>query len=209
MTNPRLRAERGANFDDVTTMIQEILCAAWGEDWGTFTQSYPSGRDSTDVDLPMITYQLDGMRPGIIGNSNTREIKPRIREYVKTEDDEGGITIYGRVLDCSIRFECWADNNKKATELAMDFIDLLDTYTGFLLRNGVARIIFSEMTNPGGDYSLKDNAASRVLKYDVRIEHVTEARHGTIDRIIAEVTNALRQSAEQKESMKMTIEKSE
>lgn len=91
----------------------------------------------------------------------------------------------------------------------MDFIDLLDTYTGFLLRNGVARIIFSEMTNPGGDYSLKDNAASRVLKYDVRIEHVTEARHGTIDRIIAEVTNALRQSAEQEESMKMTIEKSE
>lgn len=186
----RLRAESNINFDQMTTLIHQLIVVAWGKEWdGLFYHAYPSGTDPTNVKMPAITYQLDEMTPAVVGSNDVREIKPRLRDSVPADDNgEGGADVYGQLFECTVRFECWDEGNAKATKLAMEFIDFMNTFKGYLMSQGANSIIFKKMYNPAGEYQLRDDAASRVLEYSVRLEHVTHVNYDVIKRITGTVS---------------------
>lgn len=169
----RLRAEGNLDFDGFTDVVHRLLKAAWGDDWGTFCEAFPNGTNPNSVKLPVITYSLREMRPGHVGNTQTREIKPRLRgEYKAGEsgDSNPPVTqVYGQVMDCEVVFEIWEENNAKATVLAKRFRDFMRTYTGFMMQKGVQQLIFDYQNNEQ-ETRLRDNAICRKQVYYVRLE---------------------------------------
>jgi hypothetical protein len=186
MSHPRLQAQNSANFDQFTDIVMRLLNAAWGEGWGTFCEAFPNGTEPNSVKLPVITYMLKEMVPGVIGNQGTREIKPRHRGSFKQEADGIGpqhIDVYGRVFDCEVVFEIWEENNTKATELATRFMDFMDMYTGYIKSQGVKEVIFRRYSNEMESGEWKDSISCRSLYYYVRLEHLNEVPSDVIEKV--------------------------
>lgn len=184
-----LQAEKPCNFEEFTDIIARLLNAAWGEGWGIFTEVFPNGTDSTNIDVPVITYTLKEMQPGIISKNETREIKPRHRHTFYPEVPGEPVTeVYGQVLDYEVLFEVWEENNTKASKLAERFRELLFMYTGFMKSQGVKELFFRRYSNEteGGEH--RDNIVGRCLYYDLRLEHLISVDTEVIQRVIAHVT---------------------
>jgi len=184
----RLRAKKSASFDDFTSLVHQLIKVAWGTEWGTFVQAFPNGRESDDVDLPIITYHSKRKRPGVVGNGTT-EIKPRFREtYNVTENGKtSAVNVYAQRFDHDVLFEIWAENNVEADKLAVKFEDFMMTYTGYFMQNGVQQIIFLEQTDQTDVMEWKDGGICRSFKYLVRLEKHLEIHQGLITEIIGKV----------------------
>jgi hypothetical protein len=169
----RLQAERSASFNDFTDMMHQLLKAAWGNDWGTFTEDYPNGRDAQHIELPMITYSIKSKVPGIVGK-DTREIKPRFRQVIDTVNPPSGeaekLNIYSQVFDYHVEFEMWADTNSAMNALCERFEEFMMIYSGYFLQQGVQQLIFLEMAPPFQPPRMDDKALCRIFKYLVRLE---------------------------------------
>lgn len=186
MTNPRLQAEKSANYEDFTDIVMYLLNAAWGKDWGTFCEAFPNGTDPTSVQFPVITYLLKEMRPGVVGNGQTREIKPRLRGTFiedKGDDTPKATEVYGRMLDCDFLFEVWEENNAKATVLAQRFLSFMDMYTGYIKSQGVKEVIFQTLNTDMETGGWKDNIVGRKLQYYVRFEHLNEVPSDVLEKV--------------------------
>jgi hypothetical protein len=173
-------------------MVHMLLNAAWGEDWGTFTEAFPNGRDPQNVKMPVITYMLLEKRPGIVGNNRTQEIKPRFRQEVFNDESfEGGpriLNIYSQLFDNDVVFEIWEENNAKANELADRFEEFMMIYKGYFLQNGVGQIIFDHMNNNTESPPWRDNMVVRKFRYLVRLEKHTIVPSDVIEKVTASVT---------------------
>lgn len=190
-TSRRLTSDQSCDFNQFTDMVHSLLNAAWGADWGTFTQAFPNGRDPQNVKLPVITYLLKEKRPGVVGNRGAQEIKPRFRQEVVNEEVfEGGPTtlnIYSQVFDHDVVFEVWEDNNDKANKLAEQFEDFMMIYKGYFKRNGVGEIIFDHMNNDAESPEWKDNVVVRKFRYLVRLEKHTVVPSHVIEKVTGSV----------------------
>lgn len=182
------QAEAACSFEDFTDLIHRLLNATWGPDWGTFTEAFPNGRDPKMVELPVITYTLKEMVPGVVGNRDTRELKPRQRHQFSFPDGKTGTTVYGQMLDCEVLFEVWEENNTKAVERANQFRALLFAYTGFFKSQGVKELFFRKFSNENEGGEFRDNIIGRSLYYQLRLEELTELNYDTIQRISATVS---------------------
>jgi len=186
---PPLQAQGNVDFEGLTDLLKRLIDTAWG-DWGTFCEAFPNGREPDNVQMPVITYLLDRMEPGIIGNKGTREIKSRYR-YSYTKEVHGNepqhVDVKGRVLDCTVAFEIWEENNAKATALATKFMDFMDMYTGFIKEQGVKEIIFQSYENSTKSGKWRDALVCRTITYFVRLEHLHEEYSDVIKKVTATV----------------------
>lgn len=168
---PRLTSEKSMTFDDFTDYLFVLTQTAWGKDWGTFTSTKPTITESKDVTFPQIVYSLEEMIPGVIGQTGTREIKPRIREIKDPEEGtEDFIRIKAQRFDCIVAFYLYGKTNPEVDELTDSFMSLMTTYTGYLMENGAGQIIFQKRENRNAKENIKDVIASRGLIYYVRLE---------------------------------------
>lgn len=186
-----LQSEKSCNFIEFTDMMHRLLKAAWGDDWGSFFEAFPNGRDPERVKLPVITYRILQKLPGTVG-STTREVKPRFRRaFDMASPVEGGpevMNIYSQVFDYQVMFEIWHENNTKADELAERFEEFMMTYTGYMMSQGVGQILFEEMTGDDGSYQLRDKAVRRNYRYRVRLEKHIEVPSDVIKAVIVKVS---------------------
>ena len=170
---PRLQAQKSCNFDQFTDIVMYLLNASWGEKWGTFCEAFPNGTDPNNVKLPVITYTLKEMTPGVISKSGTREIKPRHRAtFTEDSDDQGPRAT-----------EVWEENNVKATKLATKFMDFMDMYTGFIKSQGVKEIILEKFDNNTESGQWRDNIVCRRFEYYLRLEHLNQIPSGVIEKV--------------------------
>lgn len=191
MSNDRLQAENSSNFDQFTDIIHRLLNAAWGQDWGIFCEAFPNGTNPNSVNLPIITYLLKEMTPGVISKSGTKEIKARHRASYRQEVDGNGpkaVDVYGRVFDCEVVFEIWEENNTKATKLATRFMEFMDMYTGYIKSQGVKEVIFQRYSNETESGEWKDSIVCRSLYYYVRLEHLFEVPSDVIEKVTGMVS---------------------
>lgn len=186
--NERLQAQSTCDFEKFTDLIKRLLSAAWGESWGTFCEAFPNGRDSTEIQLPVITYILTQMVPAVVGKS-TREIRPRLRYTFRKEGPNGVevVEVYGQLYECTVAFEVWEENNAKADKMAKKFRDLMLIYSDYLKNQGVANIVFVGMDNTTASVNWKDDAVCRKLVYNVRLEELTEIPVGLIEKVTGNV----------------------
>ena len=188
---PIQQANSPATFEDLTNILLRLLNAAWGEDWGTFCEAFPNGREPNNVKMPVITYTLEEMVPGVISNDGRREIKARHRYADIQGPDAVGpraIEIYGRALDCKVIFEVWEENNTKATNLATKFMEFLDIYLGYIKSSGVKEVIFRRYKNGSENGAWRDDIVCRSLTYDVRLEHLFEVASDVITKVTGSIT---------------------
>lgn len=191
MSGTHTQAHGSSNFDEFTDVIKRLLDAAWGEGWGTFCEAFPNGTDPNNVDLPVITYLLKEMKPGVISKDGRRELKARHRGTFRQEVNGTGpriVEVYGRVFDCQVVFEVWAENNTKATELASRFMDFMDMYVGFIKSQGVKEVFFETYTNETESGEWRDSIVCRSLYYHVRLERLYEVPSDVIEKVTGSVS---------------------
>lgn len=208
-----MQSERSCSFIEFTDMMHRLLKAAWGDDWGSFMEAFPNGRDPENVKLPVITYRILQKLPGIVGKNETREVKPRFRQsFAMVNPIEDGPTImnvYSQVFDYQVVFELWEENNTQADLLAERFEDFMMTYTGYMMSQGVGQIIFQLMTGDDGRLQLRDKAVRRDYQYLVRLEKHIEVPSDVIKAVITKVSVATDVNDDQdqnKESIEFTLE---
>lgn len=189
MEPERLTAEGSMDFEEFIDAIYVLLKAAWGEDWGVFSMNKPSITDGRDVTMPQIVYTIPKIEPGMIGTH--REIKPRLRdrrnELSPITGDLNWVEIYGRVLDCQVDFIIYGANNKNANLLAKRFRQLLDTYKGALMRQGLQNLWFTKEADRNIDENSDELIAARTISYLVRIEELSRVEVATIEALSVEM----------------------
>lgn len=184
----RLMSEGEAlDYEGFTDLLFHLFSNAWGDEWGEFTEEYPTTTNSTDIRYPIITYAIEEMQPAMIGK-NVREIKPRIRNYenvIVNGKSEDVIKVLAQRFDYIIEFRIWEENNKKLNELSRRFQDFMTTYTGYIMKKGTPVLLFKNMERK--DTASGDVAVSQSHYYLVRLERVTRVPESTLKRLTQEV----------------------
>lgn len=185
-----LQAQKSMDFEQLTDLIFRLLKAAWGDDWGTFCEAFPNGRDPLHVKMPVITYTLKQMKPAQVGKG-TREIKPRYRdEFFEQREVEGNpqaTQIYGQIMEHEIVFEIWEENNAKANKLAKRFRDFMRMYTGYLMSQGAQQLLFDSQNNEK-ETDFRDNVVCRKQVYKARLEDLIVIPTDVITKVTGSIT---------------------
>jgi hypothetical protein len=172
----RTQSEGNLDYDGFTTLMNRLITAAWGDKWGTFTADAPSGNDPSNIEFPIITYNLKFLRPGLVGKS-TREIRARHR-YTDYRDVDGtqptATIIKGQAMDAEVVFEIWEESNVKVEKLAKKFRDFMTIYSGYFVNQGLRGIQFLMMNDQSENGRFRDNTVCRKLIYQVQFEELTE-----------------------------------
>lgn len=189
--NQRLTSREAMDFDRLTDIIYVLLEASWGKDWGVFTMEKPTTNNSKDVKFPQIIYELNYMEIAGHGQSNTKEIKPRIREtYVEeTNGERVAIQKFGQVFEGKVIFYIYTDNNKNGNIYSRKFRSFIEESKGYLMSKGLLHMHFlSERyikENSNEDFSVRE------ISYYLRLEEVTEIRDDVIKTINIEADSLL------------------
>lgn len=166
--------EGNLNFLELTDLIYVLLETVWGEDWGIFTMESPKTIDPKNITFPTITFQLKEQKPGIVGNNELRELKPRLRgEYKQTNNvtkEVRIITEYAQRVDADIQFSIFGETNLEAIRLSESFMNFIYQYTGILQKEGIQNIWFQ--SEEADDDSPRDSVYVRRINYRVTFEKV-------------------------------------
>lgn len=175
MESKPVNTERSMDFDKFTRTVSALLDTVWGKNWGKFSMIKPTISDSRDIPMPQIVYSLKDFQPGLVGE-NRREISPRQREISKGPSNLTGeeitVQIMGQMMDCTIEFFVYADNNREALELAKNLRIVLDKYKGILMGEGMQNMWFQKDYERNNQENADDKLSSRGLVYLVRLEEL-------------------------------------
>lgn len=194
METPLLKSEKKMSFDDFTDHIYVLLNSAWGDEWGVFTETSPTSTDSKNSVFPQIVYELKSMVPGRIGK-NTREIKPRFREEITIDGQK--TRFLGQIMDCKVGFYIYGTSNEETELLTNRFMELLDTFKGYLGEQGLKELIFENRTKLLDTSNTKETTSTRYLEYFLRLENITQQNVDSIKTISLEAKSLYETLAQQ------------
>ena len=174
MESTRLKAEESMDFERFIDVLYSLLIASWGTDWGIVSIAQPTATDFTNVTLPHIVYALKEIAPGVVGNSGTKEIRSRLREHFTEIDSVTNeaveVNVYGQLVDYTVRFSVYEENNAKALRLSRVFRGLINEHKGYLMRKGLQNIWFQQ--DKEKEQSAEDRYACREITYQIRLEEL-------------------------------------
>lgn len=185
----RKQFEGNLDYLGLGDLIYALLQKVWGKDWGVFVMANPQMLNPKDITFPTITFDLIEQTPGVVGNNNTRERKPRRRETIKEFDDNIGeeitVQIDGQVIDAKIEFTVFAETNLEAVEYSERFMSIMHQYKGLLQKHGLRNIWFNFEGHDDG--RPQDSVAVRKIVYDVTFEKQYRLVQGEIREVNIEV----------------------
>lgn len=194
MESQRLKPRGSMDFDKFIDTVYALLETVWGKEWGKFSIIKPTISDSRDVPMPQIVYSLKDFQPGLVGE-NRREISPRQREVRKEisqlTGEETTVQIMGQVVDCTIEFFVYADNNREALQLAKSLRVVLDKYKGILMGEGMQNMWFQKDYERNTQENADDKLSSRGLVYLVRLEELFRTELDEIQEIQIQMSAAM------------------
>jgi hypothetical protein len=157
-------------------VIQKTLYTTWGKDKVTFASAYPKVSETDSINTPIITYSLITKRPAEF--NKTTEIKPRIRETIKSKNlvdndaDLKAIDVYGQMFDYYIEFQVWAETGEEADITMENFQEFMFKYTGYFKKLGVNEILFEEANANQDTAKWRSELINRNLIYRIRIDEI-------------------------------------
>ena len=186
-SSSRLTSEKTITFPELIDTIYLLMKAVWGDDSPVFTMIKPDATNSKNVPMPQIVYSLVKRQPGIVGNRQTREIKPRVREQ-KTEispltNKEVQVSYLSQMQDCNLDFIIYASSNDEAFHWTEKLRFFIDEYKGYLMGQGVSEFIWLEESERNTRESSKEAFSSRGISYLVRIEEIKRIEQPTLEEI--------------------------
>lgn len=184
----RLHAEGNLDIEGFIDLLDRLLKAAWGNDWGTFTDQFPTGTDPEQLPLPIITWDIkERVTSDMKGNS----FKPRNWGTEPDPERPGDfVTVYRHWFDCDIEFTVWAKTTREAKILLEKLEDILVSYTGYFREKGIKDLYFISERRGVVESQGRQDLAYRTLTYRVTIEKIWIARNYTLRQVIAQVESA-------------------
>lgn len=196
MEPDRLKAKKSMDFEQFIDNVYALLETVWGKNWGMFTINKPTISDSRNIPMPHIVYSLKEAQPGLVGKE-TREIAPRQREVYKETSqltgEETTVQVMGRVMDCTVEFFVYSDNNREAMLLTKSLREVLEKYKGVLMGNGMQNMWLKKDYERNMEESAQDKLASRGLTYLVRLEELFRNEQDEISEIQIRMKVAMNQ----------------
>lgn len=169
-------------------IIYSTMVAHWGEeDTPVFTMTMPNPTDSENIPMPQILYALTDLQPGIVGNNQTREIKPRVREqrkeYSKAHQEKVEARYTGQMMDAMVTFTVYATSNEEVYAWTNMFRHFMQQYKGYFLSKGIRDVYWLKEDPSGHDLKSGDYYVGRQLHYLVRLEEIVRTEHSLIEEI--------------------------
>lgn len=186
LSSPIVR--ESVDFLGFMDIIYSTMVAHWGEeDTPVFTMTMPNPTDSENIPMPQILYALTDLQPGIVGNKQTREIKPRVREqrqeYSEAHQKNVQARYNGQMMDAMVTFTVYATSNEEVYAWTNMFRHFMRQYQGYFLSKGVGNVFWLK-ENPS-DHDLRSSGyyVGRELHYLVRLEEIVRTEHSLIEEI--------------------------
>lgn len=185
----RQKKDGNLDYDGFTTLVRQLMDAAWGQDWGVFLEAYPSSADGKQAVLPAVVCSIVKMEPALI-TRDIREVKPRFREQIMLQEDADhhqAVDVFGQRMEYIVEFELVAGENKTLDQLSKAFRDLMMVYTGYLMKRGAQQLRFVRMEPK--KQSTKEDMVSRSHLYQVILEELAFVPRDKILSVITELDN--------------------
>lgn len=163
------RAKKNASMYDFLDMVALIVDYAL-KDLNVKFMTEDDENKLTDPELvlshPVITYRVISRKP-------FNEYKPITREEVIEHDEHNeqriGV-IKGMAFKCIIQFNIFASENKVANKVMETFEELMLSYAGYFMEQGVRQVYFQEQIKDTDYNNFRDSLSVRNIRYYVEIE---------------------------------------
>lgn len=178
------RAKKNASLYDFLDMVATIVDYAL-QDIGVEFMTEDDENKLTDPELvldhPVITYRVISRRP-------FNEYKPIVREEVIEHDEHNeqraGIK-KGMAFKCIVQFNIFASENKVANKVMETFEELMLSYAGYFMEQGVRQVYFQEQVKDTDYNNFRDSLSVRNIRYYVEIEKLMVIFNRRISNAIA------------------------
>lgn len=181
MTAPHSACQTIDGFVDT---LGRLFSAAWGPDWGVFTEEHTAFTDPQNIPLPQIVFHLLERAP-------MKELTPLKKRYFTIEPDPEypgyNVEIYKAWYECRVGFQCFARTNREARHLALQLEDFLTTYAGYFKEQGISEINFLGEEAPQYLNETAGVVPYRTLYYKLRIEHTIVVRTKVLEDVVIRV----------------------
>lgn len=170
------------SIDDFARATHRLLDAAWGHEWGVFTEEETALNDPDNIPLPQIIWHLEE-------RVNQRELNPRGKYRgwgAEVDEKNPGHMLEQRYwwFDCEVSFQCVAKTNAEARDLARRLEHFLVNYTGYFKERGISEVQFLREVGPRRFDHRQTNLPFRVLFFNIRIQQVDIVRSKVMDEVL-------------------------
>lgn len=164
------------DFEGFTDRVNEMLTEAWGDDWGRFYLSEPTGNDPDKIVVPVITYDTERRIP----SDSHKSIDGRVFDKVRDPDHpEHFLEVSRQWFDIVINFWVYHKTNNDARKLMNEFEDFLFEYKDYFKDLGISDIRFESEEPPKVVTASGQTIPQRNLRYLFRLERTRTKRIGS------------------------------
>lgn len=163
------RAKKGASLYDFLDMLAIIV------DYAMSDMNVKFITDEEEIKLidPEISFNHSYISYRVISRKPNNEYKPIVREEIIEHDEHNEQrlgTIRGIGFDCIVQFNVFASENKVANKVMETFEELMLSYAGYFMEQGVRQVYFKEQITDTDYNNFRDVLSIRNLRYYVEIE---------------------------------------
>jgi hypothetical protein len=180
----RLLADKGCNILEFAEMQAALLNKAWGAEWGTYTLEHHIGKNLSETEMPVITFDIMSRIP----STKKPGLKPRI--YIIGQDDMDPdflIIQHTQWHDCIVEYNICHTTMNEAFELMAKFEAFNTLYAGYFKQNGVMELIFRQEVPTSSTHKIDSTIPSRCVYYDMVIQNIFMQRVRATEEILAVV----------------------
>ena len=170
----------GMNYTNFINILEKILYENFEHQSPCFTMAHPRNTDSSNSKMPIIVHQLRSMEPGVIGNNETREIKPRHRRDIIEKniieksiyrEDSIDVQYRGQYIDAYIDFTIYETSNKRLLEWTDRFRKLIQENLGTFIGKDVVKLVWLSEEDVSGNLK-SAYYVQRKISYLLRFEEI-------------------------------------
>lgn len=163
-------------------LLRKLLNAAFGDNWGEFTQDGILGNDPKNIILPRISYDTN-LREVSEGRSPKPTLMETVDEVVNGIHTGDSIKVYRQSFDCIVEFCFYASTTQECESLMTRFEDLIVDFSGYIKSNGVSEIFLLKEVPSKYSFRFTETLPMRTLFYFVKIEKIRTSRVSEINVI--------------------------
>lgn len=163
------RAEKNCSLYDFLDMVGIIVDYSLSD----IKTQFISDEDENKIKDPAISLEHPFISYRVISRKPLNEYKPTTKEEI-IEHDENNEQRPGELktitFKCLVQFNIFASENKVANQVMERFEELMLSYAGYLMKQGVRQVYFKEQITDEDYNTFRDTLSVRNLIYYVEIE---------------------------------------
>jgi len=177
-----------ATLDGFSNALHKILNAAWGNNWGIYSEEEPTGNDPETQPAPHITFELRERKRA----EQFKSFRSHVMHVMDDPDNPGfHLTIKQRIFKCNVAWKCYHKTNRASRVMAGKLEYFLENYVGYFKEHGLLQLEFEKEEKPKIEKSSRQKLCETTLIYNAYVVETMVERTRTLHelQILAEVIN--------------------